>query len=61
LTLLDKDYKGHLIIVLIRLATNYENVKNSEKKEISPDFKLILFEEPESFFAPSQQETMNMG
>lgn len=51
----------HLIYVLIRLSTNYENVKVSEKKEFAPDFNLILFEEPEAFLHPSQQETMNMG
>ncbi|GAB4287304.1 MAG: hypothetical protein Kow0068_13060 [Marinilabiliales bacterium] len=52
----------HLIYTMIKLAAKYdENRKESDKKEFYPDFTLILFEEPEAFLHPSQQELMNMG
>ncbi len=52
----------HLIYTMIKLAAKYdENRKESDKKEFYPDFTLILFEEPEAFLHPSQQELMNLG
>lgn len=49
----------HLIYALIKLSTKYNDVIKKEKKEFSPDFAFILFEEPEAFLHPSQQEKMN--
>lgn len=52
----------HLIYTMIKLAVKYdESKKGSDKKEFYPDFTLILFEEPEAFLHPSQQELMNLG
>lgn len=52
----------HLIYTMIKLAAKYdEGKKASDKKEFFPDFTLILFEEPEAFLHPSQQELMNLG
>ena len=52
----------HLIYTMIKLAAKYDEGKQeSEKKEFYPDFTLILFEEPEAFLHPSQQELMNFG
>lgn len=52
----------HLIYIMIKLAAKYdEGKKESNKKEFYPDFTLILFEEPEAFLHPSQQELMNLG
>lgn len=52
----------HLIYTMIKLAAKYdESKKETDKKEFYPDFTLILFEEPEAFLHPSQQELMNLG
>jgi len=52
----------HLIYTLIRLSTKYkEPASKKEKKEFSPDFTLVLFEEPEAFLHPSQQEVLNQS
>jgi len=49
----------HLIYVLIRLSSKYKEVKTYEKKEFSPELTLILFEEPEAFLHPTQQEYLD--
>lgn len=49
----------HLIYTLIKLSTKYNDDTESKKKEFSPDFTLILFEEPEAFLHPTQQEKLN--
>ncbi|MBU2523114.1 MAG: AAA family ATPase [Nanoarchaeota archaeon] len=52
----------HLIYTLIRLSTKYKEMPvKKEKKEFSPDFTLILFEEPEAFLHPAQQEILNLS
>jgi predicted ATP-dependent endonuclease of OLD family len=52
----------HLIYTLIKLSTKYkESPVKKEKKEFSPDFTLILFEEPEAFLHPTQQEILNLS
>lgn len=52
----------HLIYTMIKLAAKYDDDKKvTEKKEFNPDFTLILFEEPEAFLHPSQQELLNIG
>jgi len=45
----------HLIYTLVRLSSSFKEPKRGEKKEFSPDFTLILFEEPEAFLHPGQQ------
>ncbi|MEM0201516.1 MAG: AAA family ATPase [Candidatus Micrarchaeaceae archaeon] len=49
----------HLIYTLLKLSSQYTEKKTSEKKEFSPELTLILFEEPEAFLHPSQQEFLN--
>jgi len=49
----------HLIYILIRLSSQYKEEKVYEKKEFSPELTLILFEEPEAFLHPAQQEYLN--
>ncbi len=51
----------HLIYTLLKLSVKYIETKSTTKKEFSPDFTLILFEEPEAFLHPSQQEKMNLN
>jgi len=52
----------HLIYTLLKLSTKYiESSTNEAKKEFNPDYTFILFEEPEAFLHPSQQEKMNIN
>lgn len=51
----------NLIYTLILLSSKYVDKKESVKQDFSPDFTLILFEEPEAFLHPSQQENLNFG
>lgn len=51
----------HLIYTLIRLSSKYADKKEAKKKEFSPEYVLILFEEPEAFLHPTQQVNMNNG
>jgi predicted ATP-dependent endonuclease of OLD family len=52
----------HLIYTLIKLSAKYKEIPvKKEKKEFSPDFTLILFEEPEAFLHPAQQEILNLS
>jgi putative ATP-dependent endonuclease of the OLD family len=52
----------HLIYTLIKLSTKYKNIPiKKEKKEFAPEFTLILFEEPEAFLHPAQQEILNLS
>lgn len=58
---LNIDNYGHgfqrsVIYELISLATKFKDEKKIDKKEFSPNFNLILFEEPEAFLHPNQQE-----
>ncbi len=62
-TSFDLDRFGHgfqraVIYELIRIAPSFQEKIEVEKKEFDPDFNLILFEEPEAFLHPSQQENM---
>lgn len=59
----DLDRYGHgfqrsVIYELIRLAPTFKDEKKADKKEFNPSFNLVLFEEPEAFLHPSQQESM---
>lgn len=49
----------HLIYTLIRVGAKYIDRKQDKKKEFSPDLSIILFEEPEVFLHPTQQEFLN--
>ncbi len=49
----------HLIYSLIKISTQYIDKDEPEKKDFNPDFTLIMFEEPEAFLHPSQQEILN--
>lgn len=60
---LDLEQHGHgfqrsVIYELIRLASTFKDEKKTDKKEFNPNLTLILFEEPEAFLHPSQQESM---
>ncbi len=62
-TAFDLDRFGHgfqrsVIYELIRIAPSFKDEKEVKKKEFNPDFTLLLFEEPEAFLHPSQQENM---
>jgi len=59
----DLDRFGHgfqrsVIYELIRIAPSFKEEKETKKKEFNPDFTLLLFEEPEAFLHPNQQENM---
>jgi predicted ATP-dependent endonuclease of OLD family len=49
----------HLIYTLIRLTAKYVERKTAPRKDFSPDYTLLLFEEPEAFLHPGQQESLN--
>lgn len=51
-------FQRHLIYTLIKLAAEYVD-KPAKVDEFSPNFTLILFEEPEAFLHPQQQELLN--
>jgi len=51
-------FQRSFLYELIKLAPSFAETKKSEKKEFDPDLTLILFEEPEAFLHPAQQENM---
>jgi putative ATP-dependent endonuclease of the OLD family len=51
-------FQRSFLYELIKLAPSFADTKSSEKKEFDPDLTLILFEEPEVFLHPAQQENM---
>jgi len=51
-------FQRSVIYELIRLAPTFKDEKTADKKEFNPSFNLVLFEEPEAFLHPSQQESM---
>ncbi len=52
----------HLIYTLVKLSVKYKDTPTKkDKKEFSPNFTLILFEEPEAFLHPAQQEVLNIS
>jgi predicted ATP-dependent endonuclease of OLD family len=56
---LGQGLQRHLIYTLLKLSSQYADKKEYGKKEFSPDFTLILFEEPEAFLHPTQQDFLN--
>lgn len=54
-------FQRHLIFVLIKLAAKYASdakATSAVKKEFSPELTWILFEEPEAFLHPSQEDVL---
>lgn len=51
-------FQRTFIYELIKLAANFRDTAIPTKKEFDPEFTLILFEEPEAFLHPGQQENM---
>jgi len=54
-------FQRHLIYTLIKLAAKHANppkVSSGDKKEFIPHLTWILFEEPEAFLHPSQEEVL---
>lgn len=51
----------HLIYTLIKLSTKYKIKDKREKKEWTPDFFILLYEEPEAYLHPSQQEILHLN
>jgi len=56
---LGQGLQRHLIYTLLKLSLQYIEEKAYERKEFSPELTLILFEEPEAFLHPGQQEFLN--
>jgi len=56
---LGQGLQRHIIYTLIKLSSQYVEKKVYKQKEFSPELNLILFEEPEAFLHPSQQENLN--
>jgi len=62
---MESDAFGHgfqmfLIFTLIRISSTYTAPKpEPKKKEFSPELDLILFEEPEAFLHPPQQDVLD--
>ncbi|MCZ8122222.1 MAG: AAA family ATPase [Magnetospirillum sp.] len=51
-------FQRSFLYELIKLAPSFADTRTTERKEFDPDFTLILFEEPEAFLHPAQQENM---
>lgn len=51
-------FQRSFLYELMKLAPTFVEAKQGDKKGFDSDFTLILFEEPEAFLHPSQQENM---
>lgn len=58
---LGQGVQRHIIYTLIKLSAKYIDIKEPKKKEFSPELNLLLFEEPEAFLHPTQQENLNLS
>ncbi len=58
---LGQGLQRHLIYTLIKLSSKYVEKGKGGKADFSPDFTLLLFEEPEAFLHPSQQVQLNIS
>ena len=58
---LGQGLQRHLIYTLIKLSSEYVEKGEGGKTDFSPDFTLLLFEEPEAFLHPSQQIQLNIS
>ena len=61
LTSFGQGLQRHLIYTLIKVGAKYVDKKEERKKEFSPNLTVILFEEPEAFLHPTQQELLNIN
>ncbi|HRP03086.1 MAG TPA: AAA family ATPase [Candidatus Kapabacteria bacterium] len=61
LNTLGQGLQRHLIYTLIKLSAKYISEPEAKKKDFNPDLTIILFEEPEAFLHPSQQELLNIS
>ncbi|MER3424582.1 MAG: hypothetical protein C4293_16530 [Nitrospiraceae bacterium] len=53
-------FQRHLIYTLIRISASYTAPKpEPKKKDFSPEMELLLFEEPEAFLHPPQQNALD--
>ena len=53
-------FQRHLIFTLVRIAASYSAPKpEPKKKEFAPELELLLFEEPEAFLHPPQQNELD--
>ena len=53
-------FQRHLIYTLIRLAVQFQGANRAPmKKDFTPDMTLLLFEEPEAFLHPTQQDSLS--
>ena len=53
-------FQRHLIFTLIRVSASYASPDpEPKKKEFSPELQLLLFEEPEAFLHPQQQNVLD--
>jgi putative ATP-dependent endonuclease of OLD family len=53
-------FQRHLILTLIRISASYTSPDPEPKKrEFAPDLQLLLFEEPEAFLHPQQQDVLD--
>ena len=51
-------FQRSVIYELIKIAPQFKDEAEATKKDFNPDLTLILFEEPEAFLHPAQQENM---
>jgi predicted ATP-dependent endonuclease of OLD family len=58
---LGQGLQRYLIYTLIMLSAKYVEKIEEKNNVFSPDFTLLLFEEPEAFLHPSQQVQLNYG
>jgi predicted ATP-dependent endonuclease of OLD family len=56
---LGQGVQRHIIYTLLQLGSKYVDKPEPKKKDFAPDLTVILFEEPEAFLHPSQQENLN--
>ncbi len=61
LDLLGQGLQRYLIFILIKLSSEYSDKRTSEASNFSLDLTLLLFEEPEAFLHPPQQEQLNIS
>jgi len=53
-------FQRHLIYTLLRISATYVSPRpEPKKKEFQPDLELLLFEEPEAFLHPPQQNLLD--
>ncbi len=58
---LGQGVQRHIIYTLIKLSAKYTKPKRETKKDFNPNLTCVLFEEPEAFLHPSQQEQLNIS